>query len=624
MRADGEVGSKPQKHYREKEMAKQMRAVSPQRMHQDGRDGQVKVLMWGYLPASSPQRAPLLHPTLAPPPMNDQGWNSICSGGCGFAMAISDSGKVNTWGSTGDLGQSYVTAGKHEERPEPFPLPSESPITQAAAGWAHCVVVTDRGEVYTWGWRECVPASKLSAEATPRAGSDREVYDAPSEEAEGNEEGLFSGPLSLTDLSDPPDSALVSSMEATLKNKCNNSSKGKASSPIEKLQGQSNKGLKAAVAGAPIEKAGDDGSKKRRLTVEQSTSSESSSMASDENVSAPPCLVTLHRGVQILSVAAGGRHTLALSDKGQVWGWGYGGEGQLGLGTRIRTVSSPHPVPCFGSGSPYWQGIHTSTSKGINMVDGTFLPKVPGSYIKAVACGGRHSAALTEASDVSPSSPPSGSATASQAPPSAKFTWTWWDEVIAPKAGVGGGSKPWRCRRCAYERNASVQKVRAHFLHLKGHAVQFCPKTVSAEERQKLINLEKTLEDMKEAKKSRNKRHTVDPKDMAAASLIRTSSSPFASFCASIGTATTAYHRPPHPPIKPSSSSFPYPRPSKRQATLGESWKPALKEEVDVAVARFFYHDHIAFNAARCWSITDVWLGIIWSGYIEMQQQNLT
>ncbi|MCO5601219.1 hypothetical protein L7F22_055338 [Adiantum nelumboides] len=67
--------------------------------------------------------------------------------------------------------------------------------------------------------------------------------------------------------------------------------------------------------------------------------------------------------------------------------------------------------------------------------------------------------ASQEASDVSPSSPPSGSATASQAPPSAKFTWTWWDEVIAPKAGVGGGSKPWRCRRCAYERNASVQKL---------------------------------------------------------------------------------------------------------------------------------------------------------------------
>ncbi|KAI5077940.1 hypothetical protein GOP47_0007764 [Adiantum capillus-veneris] len=400
MPVDDDVGSKPHKEKRAKEMGKQIRMVSPQRVQQDGRDRQLRVLMWGYLPASSPQRAPLLHPTQAPPPMNDQGWKSVCSGGCGFAMAISDGGKVNTWGSTGDLGQSYVTAGKHEERPEPFPLPSESPIIQAAAGWAHCAVVTDRGEVYTWGWRECVPASKLSTEANPKglgSGSDREVYDAQLEERDGNEEGLFSRPLSLTDLVDPPDSALISSMDATLKNKCSNPSKGKASSPIEKLQGQSSKGLKAPGAGALVEKAGEEGLKKRRLAIEQSTSSESSTMASDENVSAPPCLVTLHPGVQIISVAAGGRHTLALSDKGQVWGWGYGGEGQLGLGTRIRTVSSPHPVPCFGSGSPYWQDIHTGTNKGINMVDVAFLPKVPGSHIKAVACGGRHSAALTDA-----------------------------------------------------------------------------------------------------------------------------------------------------------------------------------------------------------------------------------
>ncbi len=202
--------------------------------------------------------------------------------------------------------------------------------------------------------------------------------------------------------------------------------------------------------------------------------------------------------------------------------------------------------------------------------------------------------------DGSPSSPISGSATASQPHPSTKFTWTWWDEVIAPKSGVGGGSKPWKCRRCGYERNASVQKVRAHFLHLKGHAVQFCPNTASAEEKQKLEDLEKTLEDMQEAKKNRNKRRTVNPIDMAAAGFIRTSISPSASFCASTGTAPNVDYRPPQPPInKPSSSSFPYPRPSKRQATLGESWKPALKEEVDVAVARFFFHDHIAFNAAR-------------------------
>ncbi|KAH7276582.1 hypothetical protein KP509_39G012900 [Ceratopteris richardii] len=391
-----------------KEMGKKFKACSPQEQQKEVRNATTKILMWGYLPASSPQRTPLLHPTPAPPPLHDQSWKSVCSGGCGFAMAISDSGIVHTWGSTGDLGQSYVTAGKHEERPEPFPLPSERPIIQAAAGWAHCVVVTDGGEVYTWGWRECVPASKLSSDTSMKGqgtGSHKETCEAQVEERDGSEEGLFSRPLSLTDLIDPSDSGGISSMEASLKNKSTSSSKSKSSSPVDKLQGglpsspkaQNSKGSKVSGGGAFIDKAGEEGFKKRRLAMELSTSSDSSSMANDENVSAPPCLVTLHPGVQIVSVAAGGRHSLALSDKGQVWGWGYGGEGQLGLGTRIRTVSSPHPVPCFGTGSQYWQETHSNVSKGVHMVDGGFAPKAPGSFIKAVACGGRHSAVLTDA-----------------------------------------------------------------------------------------------------------------------------------------------------------------------------------------------------------------------------------
>lgn len=64
-----------------------------------------------------------------------------------------------------------------------------------------------------------------------------------------------------------------------------------------------------------------------------------------------------------------------VSDVGQVWGWGYGGEGQLGLGSRIRMVSSPHPIPCF---------------------EGQ-VSKAPGSYVEGIACGGRHSAVLTDA-----------------------------------------------------------------------------------------------------------------------------------------------------------------------------------------------------------------------------------
>ncbi|RYR03616.1 hypothetical protein Ahy_B06g082687 [Arachis hypogaea] len=65
---------------------------------------------------------------------------------CSFG-GDSHSGKFITWGSTDDLGQSYVTSGKHGETLEPFPLLPEVSIVKAAAGWAHCVSVTGLGNL---------------------------------------------------------------------------------------------------------------------------------------------------------------------------------------------------------------------------------------------------------------------------------------------------------------------------------------------------------------------------------------------------------------------------------------------------------------------------------------------
>lgn len=70
-----------------------------------------------------------------------------------------------------------------------------------------------------------------------------------------------------------------------------------------------------------------------------------------------------------------------------MWGWGYGGEGQLGLGSRIRLVSSPHPIPCIEPSS-YGKGI-------VNMSSEVQCGRVLGSYVKQIACGGRHSAVIT-------------------------------------------------------------------------------------------------------------------------------------------------------------------------------------------------------------------------------------
>ncbi|VFQ80398.1 unnamed protein product [Cuscuta campestris] len=138
----------------------------------------------------------------------------------------------------------------------------------------------------------------------------------------------------------------------------------------------------------------EDGAKRRRTSSSASSSKHAAegTLSNDEKLSALPCLVTFNQGVRIVSVASGGRHTLALSvpDIGQVWGWGYGGEGQLGLGSRIRMVSSPHLIPCINS-SP--SANESAVSEGQGHI-------VPGSYVKRIACGGRHSAVLTDAGAV--------------------------------------------------------------------------------------------------------------------------------------------------------------------------------------------------------------------------------
>lgn len=58
-------------------------------------------------------------------------------------------------------------------------------------------------------------------------------------------------------------------------------------------------------------RGGEESAKRRKLS--SAKQGQESSTSGDENLSAPPCIVTLNSGVRITAVAAGGRHTLALS-----------------------------------------------------------------------------------------------------------------------------------------------------------------------------------------------------------------------------------------------------------------------------------------------------------------------
>lgn len=56
-------------------------------------------------------------------------------------------------------------------------------------------------------------------------------------------------------------------------------------------------------------------------------------------------------------------------------------------------VSSPHPVPCIEPSS-YAKDRAAALSRGSMISEGQSF-RVPGSYVKGIACGGRHSAVIT-------------------------------------------------------------------------------------------------------------------------------------------------------------------------------------------------------------------------------------
>nr|XP_011466532.1 PREDICTED: protein RCC2 homolog isoform X2 [Fragaria vesca subsp. vesca] len=336
------------------------------------------VYMSGYLPGVSPEKSPMLslEPVQFPDPMDGgDSWKDVCGGGCGFAMAISESGKLMTWGSADEEGQSYLVAGKNGETPGIFPLPTEVSVVKAAAGWAHCVSVTESGEVYTWGWKECVPSGKVFHDLALMGSIEKDATTTGKLSSLPAEQGIFE-----TEIFFEKQWGSIFHFVFLL-NQCDFKTSlcwaGRSLSRGYNFSCET-------VSHVDSKRAGEEVAK-RRKTSSVKLEPESST-AGDELFMASPCLVTMGLGVRITTVAAGGRHTLALSDVGQVWGWGYGGEGQLGLGSRMKMVSSPHLIPCIdqsASGKDRFSAVSQSS-------------KFPGSYVKEIACGGRHSAVITD------------------------------------------------------------------------------------------------------------------------------------------------------------------------------------------------------------------------------------
>lgn len=147
--------------------------------------------------------------------------------------------------------------------------------------------------------------------------------------------------------------------------------------------------------------------------------------------------------------------------------------------------------------------------------------------------------------------------------------WSWWDEVDILEANQGGGARKWKCRYCGSTKHGGVNRVQGHLIHEPGQEIQPCL-SISAEKKREL-----------EARHNEVIFRAPPPRAMAANPSFFTT--PSSNFSTSVG--SSSVHQPPPP--------------KGTQRTFTGSWNPREREAVDAAIARFFYHDHIAFNVAR-------------------------
>jgi alpha-tubulin suppressor-like RCC1 family protein len=124
---------------------------------------------------------------------------------------------------------------------------------------------------------------------------------------------------------------------------------------------------------------------------------------------------------KVKAIAAGDAHSLALTESGEVYAWGWNREGQLGLGEmgdwkvrltptkveglpKVKAIAAGgvHSLALTESGEVYVWGYNASGQLGLGDWEARLTPtKVEGlPKVKAIAAGGGYSLALTESGEV--------------------------------------------------------------------------------------------------------------------------------------------------------------------------------------------------------------------------------
>ncbi|OEH78737.1 regulator of chromosome condensation repeat-containing protein [Cyclospora cayetanensis] len=241
------------------------------------------------------------------------GW-SISFVACGEAhtVALTASGSLWVWGSN-DKGQLGIGEEETEDQHEPFWLDCFSlPVKRVACGAAHCLVVTQHGNVLCWG---------DNAEGQLGLGNTRPAFT----------------PQGVSTLRNAIDVYACATYSA-----CITAGIGDADAPT---QGAAGGGMTGVLVGAYHEELQQAGS------LWMWGSAESGKLGLGEHILGGaitvPHSVALPLPVQKL--ALGQSHVLALTTRGNLYAWGAGFYGRLGLGTSANiytpaVVTFPTPI----------------------------------------------------------------------------------------------------------------------------------------------------------------------------------------------------------------------------------------------------------------------------------------
>jgi alpha-tubulin suppressor-like RCC1 family protein len=302
--------------------------------------------------------------------------------GEGYSFALADSGEVYAWGNN-EFGQ--LGLGDKEDRLTPTKVPGLTGVKAIIAGGGHFFALTESGEVYAWGWNEAgqlglgdtenrltptkVPgltgvkaiaiiAGGLYSLALTESG---EVY------AWGQNRG---GQLGLGDTKDrltPTKVPGLSGIKAIAAgwdhsfaltdsgevyawgdNICGQLGLGDTENRLTPTKVPGLTGVKAIVAEAwPSE----DQIVGHSLALTEAGEvyawgwNEAGQLGlGDTNNRLTPTKVPGLTGVKAIAIIAGGGHSLALTESGEVYAWGQNKDGELGLGDTNNRLT-PTKVP---------------------------------------------------------------------------------------------------------------------------------------------------------------------------------------------------------------------------------------------------------------------------------------